>query len=214
MLKKLGKLFVFILILVLIGSFIKSFYFSARYPISYEDTIKKYSEEYGLDPFLVAAMICIESGYDKDAISSAGARGLMQIMPETAEWASNKMGLEDFNIDKLFIPEINIKIGTWYLNTLFKEFDNNIELVLAAYNGGIGNVTKWLGDINYSNDGKTLEHIPFKETREYVEKVLNRKNEYLDVHSDAFSNKENPENKENNILSIINNIKKFIKDSI
>jgi soluble lytic murein transglycosylase len=94
----------------------------------------------------------------------------MQITAETAQWSSSKMGTVDFKLDMLNDPEYNIKMGCWYLNNLDKEF-NNFDLVLAAYNGGRGNVEKWLKNSNHSIDGKNLQYIPFKETDKYVKKV-------------------------------------------
>ncbi|EPS47163.1 transglycosylase SLT domain-containing protein [Clostridium botulinum CFSAN002367] len=95
----------------------------------------------------------------------------MQITPETGEWVAEKMGMKDFNIDDLKDPETNIKMGCWYLNNLKEEFDGNMDLVLAAYNGGRGNVQKWLKDSEHSKDGESLHYIPFKETDKYVKKV-------------------------------------------
>jgi soluble lytic murein transglycosylase len=141
------------------------------FPIAYKDEIYKYSKEYNLDPFLVAAIINVESKYNKDAISNKDARGLMQIGEQTGTWGAEVLGIEDFNPDMLFNPELNVRIGTWYLSQLKKEFNNDIPLVLAAYNAGSGNVTKWLQDERYSKDGNNLYKIPYKETEEYLEKV-------------------------------------------
>lgn len=141
------------------------------YPINYKTQISVYSKKYNIDPFLVAAVIRVESKYNKNALSPKGARGLMQISPVTGRWAASEIGILNYNEELLFDPEINIQIGCWYLNKLNKQFNNNLELVLAAYNGGSGNVTKWLNDDNYSDDGKSLKYIPFKETELYLKKV-------------------------------------------
>lgn len=142
------------------------------YPISYQEYIFKFSEKYDVDPFLVSAIIRVESKYYKDAISNRGAMGLMQILPTTGKWAADNIGISDFYDEMLFKPEINIEIGCWYLNKLTKQFNSDLELVVAAYNGGSGNVSKWLKDLKYSTDGKKLDNIPFKETEQYVEKVF------------------------------------------
>ena len=105
------------------------------------------------------------------AISPKNARGLMQIAPITGKWASEELQLINYSESSLFIPNVNIHIGCWYISKLRKEFNGNLRLMLAAYNGGSGNVKKWLQDPRYSVDGKTLKDIPFKETKEYVEKV-------------------------------------------
>lgn len=142
------------------------------YPIKYREQISAYSQKYNIDPFLVISIMRIESKYNKDALSHKGARGLMQISPITGEWGASEIGILEYREDLLFEPDINIEIGCWYLNKLKCQFNNNLELMLAAYNGGSGNVTKWLRDERYSENGQSLKHIPFKETEVYIKKVL------------------------------------------
>jgi len=139
--------------------------------VPYSEEIEAYSEIYGLDPYLVAAIIKTESGFDKDIVSSMGAVGLMQIMPDTGKWIAEKLEISNFNEEIIADPEINIRMGTWYLKKLSEDFNGDYILVLAAYNGGPGNVTKWLEDEKYSSDGENLHKIPFKETKSYVQKV-------------------------------------------
>ncbi len=170
-------LFVFMIIIGLtmfIGYMIRqsSWYNKKMYPLRYEEYIIKYSEEYSLDPYLVSAIIYVESRFNSNATSPKDAMGLMQITPQTAIWGAKTLGIKDFQIEDLYDVELNIRLGCWYLDRLKKEFNDDIELVLAAYNGGSGNVSKWLKDSKYSNDGETLYHIPFEETREYVSKVI------------------------------------------
>ncbi|SHJ76237.1 soluble lytic murein transglycosylase [Caminicella sporogenes DSM 14501] len=141
------------------------------YPFHYRHLIEKYSREYNLDPLLVAAIIKVESKFNEKAVSIKGAKGLMQISSITGKWASEELKIENYTEEMLFNPDINIKIGCWYLNLLNKQFNNNLSLVLAAYNGGSGNVSKWLKDIRYSEDGINLKNIPFVETKGYVKKV-------------------------------------------
>lgn len=143
----------------------------SQYPIKYGSQIEKYSKEYNLDPYMVLSVIKAESNFKSEAKSSREACGLMQITPKTAEWASNEMKLQDYNIEKLYDPEFNIRMGCWYLAELLKEFNGDTELMLAAYNGGRGNVNKWLKDPQYSKDGKNLSYIPFKETDQYIKRV-------------------------------------------
>lgn len=156
------------LIIIVLSSkvILKSFY-----PLKYEDLILKYSKEYGVNPNLVAAVIKAESKYNEKANSPKGAMGLMQIMPDTGKWIAETIGVENFNTEMLWDPELNIKMGTWYLNNLSEEFNGDILLIIAAYNGGSGNVTKWLNNEEYSKNGKELTDIPFKETKDYVRKV-------------------------------------------
>lgn len=141
------------------------------FPIAYENHILEYSTKYNIDPYLVTAIINIESKFNERALSAKGAYGLMQIMPDTGEWISKYVGIKTFSYDILYDPEINIKMGCWYINNLSKEFDGELDLILAAYNGGRGNVNKWLANKEYSNNGKKLTKIPFKETNDYLKKV-------------------------------------------
>ncbi len=141
------------------------------YPTEYAESVLHYSEEYGIDPYLVFAVIKAESGFDPDARSRKNALGLMQITEKTALWGAEETGMKGFVADDLFVPDINIKLGCWYLDRLMEEFDGYTELVVAAYNGGSGNVKKWLNDSALSKSGKKLDRIPFGETDRYVKKV-------------------------------------------
>lgn len=167
--KALIKLF--LVVLIVIGIFNYKDILKIIYPLKYEEYIVKYSHEYDLDPNFVAAVIKTESNFENDAVSHRGAYGLMQIMPDTADWINYQMGNKEISYDRLYDPEINIKMGCWYLDNLSLEFNGDLSLILAAYNGGRGNVQKWLKDEEFSKDGENLHNIPFKETREYVEKV-------------------------------------------
>lgn len=160
--------------------------FKIVYPIDYTEYINKYSSEYKVDPYLVAAIINVESKYDVKAKSQKEARGLMQISSTTGQWASKELGFENFTLDCLYDPETNIRIGCWYINVLNEEFNGNLKLVLAAYNGGSGNVNKWLKDSQYSQDGENLNYIPFKETEDYVKNVLKNHSMYKKIHKNAF----------------------------
>lgn len=162
---------------------------NAIYPIEYKDIIVKYAGSYGLDPYLVAAIIKVESRYDSFARSAKGALGLMQIKPSTGKWIGEKLKITNFNEEMLYDPEINIKMGCWYLDYLLKYYNGDIKLVLAAYNGGQGNVSKWLKDTNYSDDGVTLKNIPFAETKHYVEKISRTYNIYNRIYRDLTLNK-------------------------
>lgn len=142
------------------------------FPIKYADEILKYSDKYDLEPGLVCAIINTESRFQTDAESHKGARGLMQLMPATVDWAVEGMGIENFSYANIEEPDVNIDIGCWVLSFLSKQFNGNEELMAAAYNAGSGNVTKWLGDTKYSADGEYLDDIPFAETANYVKKVM------------------------------------------
>jgi soluble lytic murein transglycosylase len=141
------------------------------YPLQYKESLFREAQTNGLDPYLIAAVVRSESHFDAAATSSEGARGLMQIMPDTGEWAAAQMKVP-FTANMLYDPDYNLRIGCWYLAHLQQEFGGDPVLALAAYNGGRGNVTKWLSDRQWTGEHQTLEQIPFPETRLYVAKVL------------------------------------------
>lgn len=183
--KKKLTLIVFLVIVIIIGALYinKKQIQKKMYPTTYLETILENSKKYNLDPYLVLAVIKAESDFRVDAVSNQDARGLMQITPDTGKWIWEKMGNKDFKGDELFDPQTNIKMGCWYLDNLSKEFNSNRTLVLAAYNGGRGNVNKWLKDPSLSKDGKTLDVIPFKETDEYVKKIKVNYEMYKKIYS-------------------------------
>lgn len=153
-------------------------------PYDYDEIIDKYSKEYDVDKSLIAAVIYQESRYRPAAVSAVGATGLMQIMPDTAQWLSSKMKIA-YKKSDLIDPDYNIRMGTFYLNYLLKKYKGDEKLALAAYNAGPGNVDSWLTDDRYSNGGN-LTVIPFKETREYVPNVIKMKDLYQSLYSGRF----------------------------
>lgn len=155
------------------------------YPFPYQEMIFKYAQEYEVDPYLVAAIIREESHFVEEAESYRGARGIMQIMPETGKWAAEQMNLEGFQPDDLYDPKINIKIGCWYLADLSKEFGNDKILMIAAYNAGRGNVKQWIQTRQWSGRHETVEDIPFPETREYVKRVLKGYEKYRWIYGEG-----------------------------
>ncbi|WP_331722117.1 lytic transglycosylase domain-containing protein [Alkalithermobacter thermoalcaliphilus] len=157
------------MIIIILVFFIlnNKFLLKVMYPIHYHEYVYEYSKEYNLDPYLVFAIIRTESKFFPYAKSRKGAKGLMQIAPITENWAKEELNKTKVNI---YDPKTNIHIGCWYLNKLFNQF-NDLDLVIAAYNGGSGNVDRWLTDERYSYNGINLTNIPFKETKEYVKKV-------------------------------------------
>ena len=156
------------------------------YRLLYPDIVMEMSAEYQVDPYLVAAVIHCESSNNKEAVSPVGAMGLMQIMPDTGGWIAEKLEMKGFDQQQLFEPEINIRFGCWYLDYLSKKFNGNRTSVLAAYNGGPGNVEKWLADDRYSADGQ-LTDIPFPETERYIEKVQRAYEKYLTLYKKELS---------------------------
>lgn len=142
------------------------------YPLPYRETIFRYSEASGVDPYLLTAIMKTESNFNPDAVSPKGARGLMQIMPETGQWIARQSEMGPFHPDLLFDPDTSIRMGAWYIANLQQEFGGNRIMVLAAYNGGSGNVHSWLEQKKISGDIRDINTIPFPETRNFVSKVL------------------------------------------
>ena len=165
---KSKRTFIFFFVAILIVSWVAVF-FAVRYPLLYKEEIIIYSKNYHLDPALVASLINEESSFDKNAISSKGAVGLMQLMPQTATYTQQLMG-EVAECD-LYEPNDNIRIGCYYLSYLYQKF-NDQTLTLCAYNAGENTVKMWLANENYSQDGKTLNYIPYPQTKTYVDKIL------------------------------------------
>ena len=149
-----------------------------NYPLKYEDIICAETEKNNLDPKLISAMINVESGFDKNAISSSGAIGLMQLMPTTAKEVAERIGYKDFELEDLFVPEKNIEIGCYYMKYLLEYFDGNVTNALSAYNAGLNNVKKWLKNTEYSQDGITLHSTPYKETNDYIKKIYKNIKKY------------------------------------
>ncbi|HEX3733728.1 MAG TPA: lytic transglycosylase domain-containing protein [Solirubrobacterales bacterium] len=140
-------------------------------PLSHEDIIRQQSAEKGVDAALIAAVIYSESKF-ADQTSSAGARGLMQIVPGAAEQIAKESGATTFRLKDLGDPEINIRYGTFLLRELLDRYEGNEVAALAAYNAGPGNVDKWGGS------DLSVGDIPFPETRAYVEEVLEKRDAY------------------------------------
>ena len=141
------------------------------YPLKYSEYVQKYAEEYNMDKYMVYAIIKAESNFDENAKSSSNAIGLMQIMETTALETANKM---DFEVteEELFKPEINIKIGLKYFTYLLNHYNNNYPLAIIAYNAGMGNVDSWIKNGTIKEDGTDIENVPYKETNNYVRKIL------------------------------------------
>ena len=185
-----------IIIAVVVGSryVIKENFF----PYKYQEYVDRYSSEYNLDPLFVLAVIKTESKFDDDAQSHKNAVGLMQITVDTGEWAAKEMGFSTFSKDDLYDEEYNIRMGCWYLRRLNDTFDGDLDLTIAAYNAGPTNVQTWLENKKYSSDGKSIDYIPFGETKKYVNKV----NTYYQVYEYLYSGEESYFDK-NKIVELI-----------
>ena len=149
------------------------------YPRKYIETVEHYSSVYGVPSGVIYAVIKTESNFNPHAVSSAGAVGVMQIMPSTFEWLMGLMG-ESHEVAALYDPEINIRYGTYLLRYLYDRY-GQYETAFAAYNAGMGNVSEWLASEEYSKDGK-LVNIPFPETNKYVRLVTKRALQYEKIY--------------------------------
>ena len=153
----------------------------SAYPLEYSELVNKAAKDYNLAPALIYGVIHTESRFDPDAGSSVGAVGLMQIMPETFEWLMEKREEKGkYTVEDLYKPEVNIDYGS-YLLRYFLDYYGNEKCAVAAYNAGFV-VSNWLEDPNCSPDGMTLDIIPYPETSEYVVKVDNAKNKYIELY--------------------------------
>ena len=156
-------------------------YKMAVYPMKYKESVEKYCEQYHVDKYLVYAMIKQESNFNSEAISKADAIGLMQITENTFYWLKAQLKETDTTFQDLFEPDTNIRYGVFFISRLQERFDNQ-DTVIAAYNAGMNITSKWLEDSNYSNDGSTLQNIPYGETARHVEIVGKNYNNYVDLY--------------------------------
>lgn len=153
----------------------------SAYPLEYTDLVNKAAKDYNLQPALIYGVIHTESRFDPQAGSSVGALGLMQIMPETFDWLQEKRGeTGKYTTEDLYTPSVNIDYGS-YLLRYFLDYYGNEKCAVAAYNAGF-EVSNWLEDPNCSPDGMTLDVIPYPETSEYVVKVENAKQKYIELY--------------------------------
>ncbi|NIP32084.1 MAG: transglycosylase SLT domain-containing protein [Candidatus Dadabacteria bacterium] len=142
------------------------------FPMGFENTVSKLSRKYGLDEFLVYSLIREESRFNRKAVSVSNARGLMQLIPPTARETARKVGINNFSLQKLYIPEINIDLGCYYLNLVMSRFKGNIPLSLAGYNAGPNRAAQWHAEMGDLPVDEFIEEIPFNETNYYVKRIL------------------------------------------
>jgi soluble lytic murein transglycosylase len=146
-------------------------------PLSHASVIRQQAAAKHVDPALIAAVIYAESKFEPRP-SSAGAQGLMQILPETAYYLAHLSGGSSFTASDLATPSINVAYGTYYLRYLLDHYNGNELLAVAAYNGGLANVDRWVARANADGRQLTVGAIPYPETREYVQRVLTAQREY------------------------------------
>ena len=145
-----------------------------NYPLLYRDLIERYASEYNLSPAFVSAVIRNESSFRPREESGVGARGLMQLMPDTAEWIAGKLKISGFAFERMYDPESNIQFGCWYLNYLSKLYLGDPVAVTASYHAGQGQVKVWISDPLLSEDGFSLplSSLPEGPTKNYTGRVL------------------------------------------
>lgn len=164
-----------LLLIVLAVLFIQSDWIGRWiYPISYKEEIKLSAAKYDLDPLLIAAIIRVESNYRATAVSPKGAVGIMQIMPDTAEWIVQKGDFGEGMSAKQAGSDVHtgITLGAWYVKELHRQFEGSLPKALAAYNAGPGKVRQWLDEGRWDGTEAKLSDIPYGETRHYVQRVL------------------------------------------
>lgn len=187
---RLVRILVIVLVLVMVG--LGGYHIIRKnvlYPLSYGAQIERYAAEFSVDPYLVTAIMHTESHFDPEAVSSSGALGLMQIMPETGVWIAKHLDDKEFDAENLNDPNVNIRYGCWYLSFLCDRYNNDLASVAAAYNAGQGAVDDWLNDPSCSNDGKMLSHIPSSVTNHYVNKVREAYETYQKLYENAYEDR-------------------------
>lgn len=181
-LKKIVIIFLIIAIIIYIITKIIDVTMKRLYPLEYSETVYKYAEKYEVDPLLIFSIIKAESNFRHDGVSTSNAIGLMQLMETTAEELADKLGINYTDETILYNPDINIQLGTKYISELIKQYNGNYILAVAAYNAGPGNVAKWIENGQIKEDGSDVENIPFKETNNYVRKIVRNYRIYQKIY--------------------------------
>lgn len=159
-------------------------FWESAYPQAYGSKVKTSALAFQIPPELVWSIMRAESQYKANVISPVGAKGLMQLMPQTGQKIASILGQKDFVEGQLFDPDVNIRLGAKYLSRLSGKFENSIPLVAAAYNAGPHRVESWLVSFGTLETDEYIEHIPFLETRDYVKKVVRNYGIYRKLYGD------------------------------
>lgn len=167
------------------GRHLKGFYSKGMYPLAYREELKAAADRYGLDRYFIAAVVCAESRFRADAVSGAGAQGLMQVMPATAEWIAGMRGAE-YEEGSLFDPETNLDYGCWLMRYLLDRYGGSKRNALIAYNAGAGRLDGWL-EGGADENGELIE-IPYAETRAYVQRITELEERYRTQYEDELEN--------------------------
>ena len=210
-LKVIGKILGFIILAIItliLGAYGIIAYQTSRTQINYQDEITEYSEKYDVDPLLIASIVKVESDFDNDAESQQGAHGLMQLLDQTARHSAEVVGI-DYYPEKLNDIDYNLNLGIGYYDYLYNYY-NNRKLALAAYNGGVGNVDKWISQGLLDEQDPDISKIPFDETRQYVTKVEANYDVYKTFYKQGLPDDSQASNlaqlSYNNFMTFINQI--------
>ncbi len=152
---------------------VREAFYQYTYPVKYSSYVEDASAELGVPETLIYATIQVESGFDPEARSEVGARGLMQVTEETFDWLRTKetFGNPNLTFEDLDDPSVAINYGTYFLKLLLDEFDGDVVTAMSAYHAGRGSVHSWLEQAKYSSNGETLDTIPMEDTNHYVLKI-------------------------------------------
>lgn len=161
------------------------FFWKTIYPVYYQDEVNQAAEKHNVDPYLMYAIIQVESNFTDKRVSHKGARGIMQIMPDTALWVIEQAKFPHHMLTRLEEPLYNIHIGAWYISFLERKFHQNHYAVIAAYNAGPGNVEKWMKENKWDGTYGDLASIPYGETRHYIQRVLYFYGKYKEIYNKA-----------------------------
>lgn len=187
--KRLLRLMTLLLILIIIGTLAFSFgekkVYTSLYPLRYEEYVNYYAGKYGMDPALLYAFIKTESGFDPEAISSVGARGLTQMTEETFDWVKGRIAKdESLRFEDLSDPETSIRFGSYYIYRCLERYHWDIATTAAAYHSGWTTVDKLLAQQEYSSDGETLTVFPYENMNYYVYKIQAAHGHYLELYEE------------------------------
>lgn len=185
------RVFALLLVCFVLVLFMNSTFIGRKlYPIYFEQEIRQSAAKHNIDPFLIAAIIRVETNYRHHLESSKGALGLMQLMPDTAEWIVESNNLGPHTQDDLLKVDVNINLGSWYLSWLNKHYNGNLIYAIAAYNAGQGNVNKWKQTNVWDGSQERIDQIPFGETRHYVQRVIYYYEKYTKLYADQWQGKQ------------------------
>lgn len=187
------KAFFLVIVIILIIPILFIYYFdnliAIVYPYQYQEIVDVWAAEYQVDPLLVLSVMKAESRFNEKALSAKGAVGLMQLMPSTAEWIGEQLRLEEkVEREDLYNPDLNIRLGTWYLSTLNNQFSGRTHVAIASYNAGQGKVQSWLQQDIWNGTINDLESIPFRETRTYLLRVTRNYTVYQNLYGERDVN--------------------------